>query len=339
MYHKRKLCPVGQGGFSIEMIENFTVAYDCGSTSSKNMVENCIVHLSSSVFDHIDILFISHFDKDHVNSIRHLLNSVTVKKVVTPMIPTDLKIAFNVYTNESYQTFFDLIDEFNGEVKIEEIGEEDAPKRYVYDTSHPIWEWIAKSMMTQNDFSNITTYLRNNGMDMTRLNDADYLELEKEKVNKAFKKVFGWKGPNSKGLVVLSQHCKGVATNNCDVWTGCCGHRRRQHLDYYKVSSCFYIGDADLKNRANNKALKVFLHDNMNETNLLLMQIPHHGSHHNIGVNFESDFPSKLYFLNDIDTSRLKKMPILYMSLTQNNRLLVVKDMCADMVNTAVNIR
>lgn len=63
----------------------------------------------------------------------------------------------------------------------------------------------------------------------------------------------------------------------------------------------------------------------------MLMQIPHHGSHYNIGARFERDFEARYYFVNDIDTDRLEKNPVLYNSLTSQKKLLISGGKCTDL--------
>lgn len=271
--HQRFIFPVGQGGFSCEMIGDYVVVYDCGSLSSNSMVEDCIEHLST-ITDHVDILFISHFDTDHVNSIRYLVSSVQVKKAVISLIPNDLKAAYGVYTNGAYTSIVGLLT--GNDIDIIEVGgEEDGRLLMPYQN---IWEWVAKSMMNNAEFASVTTHMQTAGIDTNRLNDASYLESEKMDVNNAFKTVFGAKGPNAKGLIMLSQHCKGVKGRWTEVLKGC----RNGCMSYKMVaecdlSSCLYIGDADLKNRTNKQMVQSFLDHNRTENPLLFMQIPHHG--------------------------------------------------------------
>ena len=74
---RRTLRPVGHGAFFTEQFfhegfENpiFNVVYDCGSLTS-TILEGKINETFVSN-DHIDLLFISHFDKDHVNGLNIL---------------------------------------------------------------------------------------------------------------------------------------------------------------------------------------------------------------------------------------------------------------------------
>ncbi|MCC6448916.1 MAG: MBL fold metallo-hydrolase, partial [Chitinophagaceae bacterium] len=84
--------PVGQGAFYTEVIEfgndeKFVMVYDCGSLNYKNLeisIDNFIKTIEEQ--KPIDILFISHFDKDHVNGIEYLLSKKHVSKIIIPVI-------------------------------------------------------------------------------------------------------------------------------------------------------------------------------------------------------------------------------------------------------------
>ena len=333
--HKRFIFPVGQGGFSIEKIDGFVVVYDCGSVSSQNAVEQSIDKIQQDT-DHVDVLFISHFDKDHVNSIQYLLSHVKVLKAVTSFIPSVLRTAYSVYTDSAYDEIMRLFDTNN--VEVDPIGEDEIDrKRYFH---RNVWEWIAKSMMTTADFSAVTTNLQRSGVVLETLKiDPDYLESQKEKINEAFKDVFGPKGPNSKGLIVLSQKCRGIETKLCLIYQGCEWCRKVLSRIASNVSSCLYVGDADLKNRANKKDVKEFLKNYRSESSLLMMQIPHHGSQYNVGARFETDFAAKYYFVNDITTKRIQANQRLYNTLLSQNKLLVVSENCKNLVVTITEIK
>lgn len=334
MNHKRFICPVGQGGFSVERIDDYFVVYDCGSVSTPQNVERCINELQRNT-KHVDVLFISHFDKDHVNSIQYLLSKVTVRKAVTPYIPAVLRTAYGVYTIGAYAAIMQTLKDEG--VETDEIGDGEANNRPYY--YHDVWEWIAKSMMTSTDFSNITTNLHGRGVILAELDvNPGYLESQKENINNAFKDVFGPKGPNGKGLVVLSQKCRGVKTKLSLIYQGCEWCRKNTSRLASVVSSCLYVGDADLNNRSNKNDLKAFLKSYRTEDSLLLMQIPHHGSQYNVGARFENDFVAKYYFVNDINTKRLQNNQRLYNSLVGKRTLLAVDANCQDMIVTLTEI-
>lgn len=326
MWHERVFFPVGQGGFAVERIGDYTVAFDCGSSTSLGLVESWIDLLVRNNVNGIDVLFISHFDNDHVNSIRYLLNNVKVRRTVTSMIPEELKTAYGIYTNGAYNAIMTLLRENNMET--DEVGGEE---NGILSIQHnDIWEWVAKSMMSVAEFERIKSKMVEMGLDVTRLDDADYLEKEKKNVNKAFRAVFGTKGPNTKGLIMLSQKSKNVPVSGCKVVEDWCLNPTRRGV--FIESSCLYVGDADLRNVANKADVKSFIRRNKTEDELLLMQIPHHGSQNNRGVGFETDFPARLYFMNDVDTNRLQKNPKLLNSLTRQRKLLVLSDRVRDIM-------
>ena len=67
----RTFHPVGQGAFYSERHENFNVVYDCGTEYPKR-TDKGIKRTVETAFrkdEEIDILFISHFDFDHVGHI------------------------------------------------------------------------------------------------------------------------------------------------------------------------------------------------------------------------------------------------------------------------------
>lgn len=329
MRHERFIFPVGQGGFAGERIEDYVVVFDCGSISSTSMVESCIDRVYREI-DHVDLLFISHFDNDHVNGIRYLLSYLTVKRAVVSWIPKELRAAYGVYTNGAYTATMGLLRDNN--VEVEQIGEEERnEKNYGF---QQIWEWIAKSMMTMDEFKKITANMQAAGIDVARLtSDPYYLENQRENVNTAFKDEFGAKGPNTKGLIMLSQKCAGVPKSETVIDIGCwlgCGPFDR--MGTFEETSCLYVGDADLKNKTNKKLVKDFLDNHRWEQLLLMMQIPHHGSQYNIGAQFETDFSARYYFVNDIDTKRLQKNVNLFKSLTSQKNLLVSRGLCMDLI-------
>lgn len=102
---------------------------------------------------------------------------------------------------------------------VEEIGDGERDEK-IFNTQD-IWEWIAKSMMTTVEFGRITSKMQTMGMDVPRLTtDPYYLENEKENINAAFKDEFGAKGPNTKGLIMLSQRCTAVPNRATEIRRG-----------------------------------------------------------------------------------------------------------------------
>jgi hypothetical protein len=87
----RRIHPVGQGAFYSERFkdggsEKALVVYDCGTTkkAEKERLKDEIKMLPEG--KDVDILFISHFDKDHVCGIKDLMQGRKIKRVVIPQI-------------------------------------------------------------------------------------------------------------------------------------------------------------------------------------------------------------------------------------------------------------
>lgn len=77
---------MGQGAFYSEIFkiyhelwshESFCVVYDCGSSGNKTQASKVVKWFEPK---EIDILFISHFDEDHVNLISELKKAEGLKK-------------------------------------------------------------------------------------------------------------------------------------------------------------------------------------------------------------------------------------------------------------------
>lgn len=96
MIVERMLEPVGHGGFYRERISNIrpeeggfwfagkeiNIIYDCGSTNPKKLTEK----IGQLPVEEIDVLFLSHFDTDHVNGVAELAARCRIHHVVMPDI-------------------------------------------------------------------------------------------------------------------------------------------------------------------------------------------------------------------------------------------------------------
>lgn len=84
--------PVGQGAFFTEVFKDatgkvtFTVVYDCGTDSNMSLLKREITDVFADV-DHIDFLFFSHFDRDHVNGYEELVNLKLITDKTKIFIP------------------------------------------------------------------------------------------------------------------------------------------------------------------------------------------------------------------------------------------------------------
>jgi len=95
--------PIGQGAFYSERHENFNIVYDCGNWKNTKLADK-IIKQAFFKDEVIDILFISHFDYDHVNKINTLNKHTRIKKVIMPLLHNDeKKLLINLYRALNFQ--------------------------------------------------------------------------------------------------------------------------------------------------------------------------------------------------------------------------------------------
>ena len=106
MISKFKLCNVGQGLFYIGDIKckdekSFRFIYDCGAEKVSNIKNAIDDYIDESII--IDMLVISHFDKDHISGLKLLLKKAKkIKKIFIPYydgIDSYLLLMIYVYAN------------------------------------------------------------------------------------------------------------------------------------------------------------------------------------------------------------------------------------------------
>ena len=101
MFVNRIIHPVGQGAFYSEKIhinnQSFNIVYDCGSnTSYKVNGKKKVVQTEVRSYYHkeetINLLFISHFDNDHVNGLEYLKDHCNIKCVIMPLLTPSARL-------------------------------------------------------------------------------------------------------------------------------------------------------------------------------------------------------------------------------------------------------
>ncbi|HCT6818157.1 TPA: MBL fold metallo-hydrolase [Morganella morganii] len=94
----RTFFPVGQGAFYAEKHKEFNIVYDCGCMGEIKKSQK-VVRQSFSKNESVDVLFISHFDFDHISLIETLRDTVkTIRHVIFPLLSDEQKILIgNIY--------------------------------------------------------------------------------------------------------------------------------------------------------------------------------------------------------------------------------------------------
>ena len=153
---------IGQGAFYSERHENINIVYDCG-TEWKNRAKsifNKVVTQSFSKKEIIDILFISHFDYDHVSKIQTLKKHVKeIKRVVLPLLHDNEKILLSNFYRVLDINILTLINE---------------PEKYFGDKTKIIYV-----RPSENNESPINDNTETQNLDeIVKPNDANKFEIE-----------------------------------------------------------------------------------------------------------------------------------------------------------------
>jgi|TARA_Y100000296_G_C5146702_1_gene244112 hypothetical protein len=295
--------PIGQGAFYAELHSGFNIVYDCGNWKKTTLSGN-VVGQSFTADDVIDILFISHFDWDHISRIDTLRDTVKqIKCVIMPLLHDDEKIFItNIHRvlGFSSSTLVNKPHKFFGEdVRIiyvessekQETLDDDIREIDIISSStirsgtqislgHSDYSWVfipfnienrSRSRLFENDIVSA-------GFDLDKLrNDPSYTinkiktTSEKNKIKKIYNSIRGKINQNS--MIVYSGCHESIDAithwSHKDIHGYCYPYYR---LEDEGSISCIYTGDVDL-----------------NVVNLELVfkkywkyvgtvQIPHHGS-------------------------------------------------------------
>lgn len=100
-----KFHPVGQGCFYSGRIKydrvSFNIVYDCGTVSPRNFLTGEINKYKRTINGVLDLLIISHFDKDHINGVFELLNGITCKNLIIPYYQPIERLMLAISANEN----------------------------------------------------------------------------------------------------------------------------------------------------------------------------------------------------------------------------------------------
>lgn len=89
---------VGNALFTVERVWDKNFVYDCGGQSLQ-LIDSAINQAFHSRED-IEAVFISHYDKDHINGIHELLKHCNVKRIFLPNIPFSERLIY-IFLQES----------------------------------------------------------------------------------------------------------------------------------------------------------------------------------------------------------------------------------------------
>lgn len=100
--------PVGQGLFGFGVISSasgegkpFNWVYDCGTTSAQSYLDDALHRFSTT--QHVDLVTISHFDKDHISGMVKLLMAVSVDDLLLPYMPLWQRLILIIGANITFR--------------------------------------------------------------------------------------------------------------------------------------------------------------------------------------------------------------------------------------------
>jgi len=304
--------PVGQGAFYSErhIQHDINIVYDCGTTNKKNI--SGLVRQSFGEKDVIHILFISHFDFDHVSLIDTLKKAGKIERVVIPLLHDEGKwVLSNVYKALGEQRLATLVsnpNDFFGEetqiISVLPLAENEVREREPLNVSErrePIqipsgtpltlqkgynWVFVPYNYDYQSRNKEFLENIEKNGIDIKRLKtDPDYILSPnvKNTIKKIYKSLSGGINQNSmflySGPFRRDSHVHYRRRVSCWRREYCCydycyfhRHLLCNHFFDPDRVACLYTGDGDL-NKVN-----VRTEYNQYWDFIGTIQIPHHGS-------------------------------------------------------------
>lgn len=313
----RVIHPIGQGAFYSERIEcddrTYNIVYDCGSGNFKGTPKLLKREIKSyyKKNDVIDILFISHFDNDHINGIKELRDRTScIRNIVVPLIGKE-DFWFYSIENVGFQFFYDSLTKFaNSVYKVMPSNENDEyyqlndidPKVLSESESGSFevrnatkfllrrcidWCYIPFNYDKKTRLNILKKELVNNGISEKELTESwDVIERNIDIIKKAYKKNLP-DGANKTSLILYSGGVQGEYECIPYQASTCCFHPWLHYRPFYfykcRKEGCLYFGDNDLNqsNLLDNLCKKIrFVIDRVGT-----IQLPHHGALKNFNTD------------------------------------------------------
>lgn len=355
----RHIHNIGQGAFYTEKfyVNNkvvSTIVYDCGCQIALPKRAIKLIKNSFNENEIIDILFISHFDADHVNGILTLKERVSkIAHVVLPELTEEEKIILMAKSRayrESYKiqlliedpnSFFNGKETDNQETKIiyvkkineeetdshinqirtdqQEVSQLDNGSKVASGTrlipSRKEWIYIPVNLPIENEkIKNLKKELEDHGLTVELLKEA-LTDTILHKFKNCYKKVFGDLNPYS--LIVYSGPVKDLNSTN-----------GKSNIDY--MPGCLYTGDANLNRKNFMETMQKKIGDAY-LNNIGLIQVPHHGSLHsyNAKVLYKIREKCNYFFLSHGERNTFgHPAPLIIEDMILRNKILMCVNEC-----------
>lgn len=341
---RRTFHPVGHGAFFTEHIKIvdgkdmekafLNVVYDCGAATKGENVPSLIkkeIGITFEKEEHIDLLFISHFDEDHINGLEYLLLNTKMDAETYVVIPFRFPYIF-IALDDSFPSLARFInkatqmgmrflgihgeglnrtienakrEESNG--KVLQLGKNNLFTVWDLKTKQPLWYFypfmnINVGSLQQKIEKAIKDSLALKDVD---LDDPNVVIKFREELKKIYQTIGNTKNHitkiNVNSLLMLSFPARNVikdCISKVGLYTGYDYYfREMQGVCAYCGITCLYTGDSVINktdlDMINRQAVSVMkcLSD-IGEIHQF--QIPHHGSHNSFAPSLFSDLRGKV---------------------------------------------
>jgi len=319
----RTFHPVGQGAFYSERHNDFNIVYDCGAMPLSGYTKS-VVRNAFSAHEDIDVLFISHFDYDHVSAISTLLKSVrSIKRVVLPLLDesttvllTNINRALShnilkligdpelffgkntqiIYVAQSSNEDSEAIDPIN--LDLRELPKGSKQNRIIKSGTNlniggsMDWVCVPYNYLNKERKVTVITGLNNAGFNVLALqSDAAYTlhkittASERRKLRATYTQLDGNINENS---MLLYSGPRGKTDDElfhvCDPECSCSISEYCKYCYLVYKVGCIFTGDSDFN--------KIELSDIYSEFMdfVGIIQIPHHGSKNSFSIDMLRDF-------------------------------------------------
>lgn len=303
--------PIGQGAFYSERHGDFNIVYDCGEWKNSKWATK-IVEGSFNQEEEIDVLFISHFDYDHVNKIEALKENFKIKKVVLPLLhenekiflekiysksaPRNKKILQLILNPEEYfgeDVIIINVDKFEKKERLkfekkESLEFEKISETITIKSGTPLkkgdWVYVPYNIEYQTRKAELEEAFKKKKLDIEKIRtDKAYLTKNRKNIKEAYDLVKG--NINKNSMLVYSgpeeEEHKYININYSCKYPPCFFspiHENRV--------ACIYTGDSNL-NEVNINEIYLDYWENIGT-----IQIPHHGD----SRSFDSQILDKNYW-------------------------------------------
>lgn len=314
---KRTFHPVGQGAFFTEQFYDtvagsvlYNVVYDCGSLTARNKthmertIRNCFYEKKE-----IDVLFLSHFDDDHVNYVKHLFEKghLDGTRVFIPLLFEENWLRIEAYY-KNYEFIQSLSSLSKGKTKIisvdlsSETDVENVNERRIrsieeldggtissgtklrpnLNNSGIIWYYVPFNIQYHSLINDFKNKLQANNLHFERLNDPSYVNDKTKELRSIYKQLGkrpkGGTSINFNSLLVMSypkdrERCSLAGLFR---WRW---YRRWHIVGKNYPGSCLYTGDTSANEDVVwNRIVRMINRCLGCDERVHLLQIPHHGS-------------------------------------------------------------